>query len=97
MDIKFLEFRKGENWVRGNVNKGEYTFISKLNDSESPNGIKSGRVSKLSIFKGERREGFKNEFVNYDRGWGTKPATEEEKKVYQEVLKFLEDAPKNRF
>jgi len=97
VDIKFIEFRKGENWVRGNVNKGEYTFSAKLFDQGSIFGIKEGRVSKLCIFKGKRQDGFKNVFVNYDRGWDIEPQTKEEQNVYEYVLDFLENAPKNRF
>jgi len=98
VDIKFLEFREGKNWVRGNVNNGEYTFSSKLFDQGSIFGIDDGRVSKLIIFKGERQQkGLGNVFVFYDRGWDIEPQTKEEQNIYEHVLEFLENAPKNRF
>lgn len=96
MKIEFLKFTKGDNWVSGLVNDGEFYFESKLFDEDSIWGINDGRVSKLSISIGDRWKGFENCIVNYDRGWDIEP-TVLNLHVYREVLEFLENAPKTRF
>lgn len=93
INIKFTKFKKGEHWVTGVVNDGEYSFESKLFDEGSIYGINNGRVSKLNISKGT----FDNCIVNYDRGWDIEPKTDIDKIIYQLVLDFLENAPKTRF
>lgn len=90
-NIKFTEFIKGKNWVNGLVNDGEYSFSSKLFDEGSVFGINDGRVSKLCIWNSDE-----DLIVNYDRGWDIEPKVEYQN-VYQEVLEFLENAPKTRF
>ena len=97
INIEFTKFKKGEHWVTGVVNDGEYSFESKLFDEGSIYGINNGRVSKLSISNGARWTGFDTCFVNYDRGWDIEPKTDIEKTIYREVLNFLENAPKTRF
>jgi hypothetical protein len=99
MKIEFTEFTKGENWVSGVVNYGEYVFESKLFDEGSVFGIDGSRVSKLSIRKGNSKGffDFSNCIVNYDRGWDIEPKTDEENDVFEAVLEFLENAPKTRF
>ena len=97
MKIEFTEYTKGENWVEGIVNDGEYSFSSKLFDEGSEFGINGGRVSKLSISIGPTWTGFKACIVNYDRGWDIEPKIDEHQHVYNAVLEFLENAPKTRF
>lgn len=96
MSVKFTEFKKGENWVSGEVDGGKYEFSAKLYDSGSVFGIEGGRVSKLGIWE-TYKNGGRYEFVAYDRGWDMHPSTEEEIRVYGAVMKFLEGAPKTRF
>jgi hypothetical protein len=91
MNVEFTRFEKGENWVSGIVNNGEYTFSSKLFDEGSVHGIDGGRVSKLTIREGT---GWNNVIVNYDRGWDVEPEDEYEREIYESVLIFLENAPK---
>jgi hypothetical protein len=97
MKIEFTKFVKGENWVSGLVDNGEYCFECKLYDEGSKYGIQGGRVSKLNLSHGSRWLGFDNCFVNYDRGWDIKPTTNDEIEVFKEVLEFLESAPTTRF
>lgn len=86
--VEFTRFSSDTNWVNGTHADG-YTFEAKLFDVGSIFGINKGRVSKLSIrdFKGEC-------IVCYDRFWDAYPETEGHKKVYQEILDFLENSPK---
>lgn len=93
MEIKFIKFNKGDNWVSGLVNDGEYYFESKLFDLSSHHGINNGRVSKLTIVIGDKWTNWQNVITNYDRGWDIKPKTRAEKEVYKKVLDFLENAP----
>lgn len=92
MNIQFSKFKKNENWVKGTVDGGKYTFESKLYDESSEYGIDGGRVSKLNI---QDKKG--SWVMNYDRGWDIEPNTSEEKEVYLGVLNFLENAPTTRF
>lgn len=96
MKIEFLKFTKGDNWVSGLVNDGDFYFESKLFDEGSVFGIDNGRVSKLTISIGNRWKGFDNCIINYDRGWDIEPEGEDVE-VYEAVLEFLENAPKTRF
>ncbi|UUV46894.1 hypothetical protein [Bacillus phage vB_BanS-Thrax4] len=97
MKIKFTKFEKNDNWVNGLVNDGEFYFEAKLFEEGSIHGINEGRVSKLSISIGDSWTGFKTCITNYDRGWDIKPQTAIAQAVYNEVLDFLENAPKTRF
>lgn len=94
MKPKFTTFNKDSNWVKGKI--GKYNFEAKLFDEGSEFGINWGRVSKLSIFDDNKRIEEQNFLkacmVHYDRGWDIKPA-EEHRKMYNEVLEFLEKAP----
>lgn len=97
MKIEFTKFEHNDNWVKGLVNNGEFSFTSKLFDEGSIYGINEGRVSKLSISIGDRWTGFNTCIVNYDRGWDIEPEENEHIKVFKLVLEFLENAPKTRF
>ena len=59
------------------VGDGKYTGIwyqAKVYDMPSEYGIEGGRISKLQLRSGSRRDG---EIVaSYDRGWNIKPKTE---------------------
>ena len=80
-----LDSRKRDGWVTGKVNG--YDFEAKVFDEGSVFGIKSGRVSKLWMRKGD-------ETVNYDRGWDERPKSAEAKAAYTELLRKMESLPK---
>ena len=80
-----LDSRKRDGWVTGKVNG--YDFEAKVFDEGSDFGIKSGRVSKLWMRKGD-------ETVNYDRGWDERPKSAEAKAAYTELLRKMESLPK---
>lgn len=90
-DIQFKYFKSKDNYVSGIVGD-EYRFGAKLFDEPSDYGINNGRVSKLMIVDLNENE----MIMNYDRGWDIYPS-EENKDVYDDVLNFLEKAPKTRF
>ena len=63
-------------WVEGTIVGFEnYTFQAKIFDVGSKYGIGNGRISKLAVKK------WSLEVMCYSRGWGSKPRTEEQKKV----------------
>lgn len=86
--VKFTNFPSNENWTNG-THAGGYRFEAKLFDEGSIYGINKGRVSKLAI-----RDAAGRWIVNYERGWDIRPETEEHERVFQEILEFLENAPK---
>lgn len=91
--VFFTKISKETNWVMGE-HEGGYSFDALLFDLSSEYGINEGRVSKLMIKK-TGTEGWDPRYavVNYDRGWDVRPKTPEVRKVYKEILAFLESAP----
>ena len=75
--------RSVDNWIKGEVNKGEAKFSAKVFDDGSEYGIREGRVSKLNIQQNGKF------VVNYDRGWDIKPQTPSEKALYRSVMATL--------
>ncbi|MDF2700916.1 MAG: hypothetical protein K0Q49_2480 [Haloplasmataceae bacterium] len=92
MEVKFTNFPDGSNWVKGTADNDQYAFESKLFDEGSDFGINGGRVSKLTIWKGEKFT-WDNVVVNYDRGWDIEPE-DDYKKLFDAVINFLENSPK---
>ena len=85
--ITFTSFPANTNYTEGKTDTCK--FYAKLFDEPSEYGIKEGRVSKLTI---KMNDG--TVIVNFDRGWDIRPKTAESKKIFKEVLTFLENAPK---
>lgn len=69
----------GEGWKT--ITQGSYkAFILSFEEPSEEYGIEGGRISKLSINKGNKL------LCNYDRGWDIEPK-EEVKEFYNEILK----------
>jgi len=66
-------------WTKGKIDGFE--FIIKHFEEGSEYGIDQGRISKLSIIKGEKI------IANYDRGWDIEPKDTDEVAVFQKLLK----------
>jgi hypothetical protein len=90
MEINLKEFNSKTNWIKGTID--DYNFEAKHFDVGSEFGINNGRVSKLSIWKGDNRDD--GLITHYERGWDVKPKTKEQKEVYQTLLDYLEQLPK---
>jgi hypothetical protein len=91
-ESKVHQFCRGSNWVKGTVDNDQYAFESKLFDEGSDFGIDGGRISKLTIWKGEKFT-WDNVIANYDRGWDVEPEREY-KELFNAVTDFLENSPK---
>lgn len=91
--VFFTKISEATNWVMGEHEDG-YSFQALLFDIGGGLGIDGGRVSKLMIKKAGT-EGWSpwTAVVNYDREWDVRPKTPEVRKVYKDVLEFLESAP----
>ena len=92
--VFFTKISKETSWVMGE-HEGGYSFEALLFDLGSEYGINEGRVSKLMIKKTDT-EGWspRTAVVNYERGrWDVRPKNPEIRKVYKEILAFLESAP----
>lgn len=74
-------------WIKGTVkiNDIEYEVQAKVFLEGSEFGIDKGPISKLTI----KNLNDKNTIVNFDRGWDIKPSNEEDKKVYEEIVKIV--------
>lgn len=88
MKISVKRIPKTTNWVEGTA--GKYGFQALVFEENSCYGIEEGRVSKLYIWKGEGAS--KKYIVEYDRGWGKEPSTEEEKRAFRTIWEYLERA-----
>lgn len=86
--IWFTSFPSNNPWVSGENEEG-YTFSAKLFNAGGCYGINGGRVTKLQIRDKDRRL-----VVNYETGWDVRPGTPEHQRVFEEVLDFLEKAPR---
>jgi hypothetical protein len=90
LPIKLNSFNNTSNWISGII--GDYKFEAKHFDVGSEFGIDGGRVSKLSIWKGDSwNDGL---IVNYDRGWDIEPTTENQKYIFSCLMNYLEQLPK---
>ena len=69
-------------WISGTI--GDARFSAKVYDLGSDYGINGGRVSKLWI----------RGVASYDRGWDQKARSASDLKMVNELVGFLEEAPK---
>ena len=69
-------------WKQGTIRVMGITFQWEAKVFENPSrfGINSGRVSKLSLRRGEKF------VVNYDRGWDVKPRTIAARRAVNQIL-----------
>ncbi len=75
-------------WLSGNINgQPDYTFSAKVYDVGSRYGIKGGRLSKLHVFHAGK------EVIGYERGWGLRPRTAEQKEVLSIILQGFPEPP----
>jgi hypothetical protein len=80
----------GGGWMEGFI--GKYKFQAKVYDEPSEYGIKDGRVSKLCVYDDTMRleKGMHAaSIIEYDRGWGKKPKTDEDKYILETILKLF--------
>ena len=69
-------------WKQGTIRVMGITFQWEAKVFENPSqfGINKGRVSKLSLRRGEKF------IVNYDRGWDMKPRTIAARRAVNQIL-----------
>lgn len=86
MDIHLNKFND-KNWVSGYLDDDYdiYAFTAKKYTEPSKFGINEGRISKLSISTGNQ-----GLIVNYDRGWDVLPYTDEDQKICDRIVDYLE-------
>ena len=77
----------GNGWIDGTVD--DFRFQAKVYDTGSKFGIDNGRVSKLAVWNRQTSA----DLINYDRGWDKKPANDEQRALFQELLSYLEGLP----
>lgn len=86
-------------WVSGKVGTGTYQFFAKVYDEPSEKGIDGGRISKLTIKRGNvdiedyPEDHWSNVIVNFDRGWDIKPQSSVEMEIFHAILDELEKIP----
>ena len=75
-------------YIRGSVKTeiGEVNVYAKVYDDEGGLGQKRG-ISKLNIWNEKRNIAY------YDRGWETRPQGHDEERVFQGVIKRLDNLP----
>ncbi len=76
---------KGGNWIEGSL--GKFKICAKVFAVGSDFGIKNGRISKIQICDvAQEHWGWEQTYLNYDRGWDTRPSDPETIKFINKLL-----------
>lgn len=82
LKIRITQPRDYTGWESGAI--GKYNFEAKVYDLPSIFGINDGRVSKLHVYSMIGGESVS--IIEYDRGWGLQPKSEEAKEILKVIL-----------